>query len=132
MTTELFWLTATSLMIGVMWVPYVLNRIATRGLMRAVGNPRADDKPHSPWAERALLAHTNALESLVIFAALILVAHAAGVSNGITQGAAMIFFFARLAHYIVYTIGIPFARTLTFATGAFCYIAIALTLLGVL
>jgi len=111
MTTELFWLTATSLMVGVM----------SRGLLRAVGNPRPDDKPHSPWAERALLAHSNALESLVIFAALILVAHAAGVSNGITQGAAM-----------VYIIGIPFARTLTFATGAFCYIAIALTLLGVL
>ena len=119
MTTELYWLTASALLVGLMWMPYVLNRIAVRGLMRAVGNPQADDKPHSPWAERALLAHKNALESLVVFAALVLVAHAADISNGITQGAVVIFFFARLAHYIVYILGIPFARTLTFAVGAF-------------
>lgn len=132
MTVELTWLTLTAVLVGVLWLPYVLNRIMVRGLIRAVGNPMPDDKPHSAWAERALLAHKNAVENLVVFATLVLVANAAGVSNGITQGAVVVFFFARLAHYIVYTMGIPFARTLTFAAGAFSYLAIGLSLLGLI
>lgn len=132
MTTELFWLTLTALMIGLMWVPYVLNRIGVRGLIRAVGNPQADDKPHSPWAERALRGHENAIESFAVFAALVLIANAANISNGLTETAAMLFFIARLAHYGVYMAGIPVLRTLTFALGAFSYIAIGLTILGVL
>ena len=38
MTTELFWLTATVLMTALMWMPYILNRIAVRGLIGALAN----------------------------------------------------------------------------------------------
>lgn len=132
MTTEIYWLTLTTLMTGLFWVPYILNRIAVRGLGRAMGNPLSTDAPHSPWAERALAAHTNAVENLVIFAALILAAHAVGVSNGVTEGTAMIYFIARLAHFLVYLFGIPGARTLTFAVSWICQMAIGLSILGLL
>lgn len=132
MTTEIYWLVLTTVVTAIFWVPYVLNRIAVRGLLRAIGNPQASDKPHSPWAERALLAHQNAIENLIIFASLILAAHAAGVSNSITEGAAALYFLARVGHYFVYVFGIPGARTLTFATGWLCQMAIGLTLLGVI
>lgn len=132
MTTEIYWLILTTIMTALFWLPYVLNRIAVRGLLRAMGNPLATDKSHSPWAERALAAHTNAVENLVIFAALILAGHAVGVSNAVTEGAAVIYFLARLAHFVVYVFGIPGARTLTFAVSWMCQIAIGFSILGLL
>ncbi len=130
MTTELFWLTATVLMTALMWMPYILNRIAVRGLIGALANETPQSPPHAPWAQRAMAAHKNAVENLVVFAPAVLVAHLAGVSGGVTTTAAMLYFFARLAHYVVYTAGIPVARTLAFAVGAFSTIAIALAALG--
>lgn len=130
MTTELCWLAATVLMTSLMWMPYILNRIAVRGLWGALANQTPQSAPHAPWAERAIAAHMNAVENLVVFAPAVLLAHVAGVSNGITATAAMLYFFARLGHYIVHTAGIPVARTLTFTVGAFCTIAIVLSAMG--
>ncbi len=130
MTTELFWLTATVLMTALMWMPYILNRIAVRGLVGALANETPASPPHAPWATRAMAAHKNAVENLVVFAPAVLVAHLAGATGGLTATAAMLYFFARLVHYIVYTVGIPVVRTLAFAAGAFATIAIALAALG--
>ena len=77
-----------------------------------------------------MAAHKNAVENLVVFAPAVLVAHLVGVSSGVTTTAAILYFFARLAHYVVYTAGIPVARTLAFAVGAFSTLAIALAVLG--
>lgn len=132
MTTELYWLAATVLMTSLMWMPYVLNRIAVRGLWGALANETPQSPPHAPWAERAMAAHKNAVENLVVFAPAVLVAHVIGVSTSVTATAAMLYFLARLVHYVVYTAGIPVARTLSFAVGAFSTIAIALVVLGAL
>lgn len=132
MTAEIYWLTLTSLVTALMWAPYILNRIAVRGLIAATGNPSPDDKPHSGWAERAILAHKNAVENLVVFAAVVLAANAAGVSTETTAAAAMIYFYARVAHYAIYIAGVPFLRTLAFAAGMLCQVAIALSVLGAL
>ncbi|MBS0530637.1 MAG: MAPEG family protein, partial [Proteobacteria bacterium] len=37
MTRELFWLTCTVILTGLLWVPYVLNRCQVRGLGGAMG-----------------------------------------------------------------------------------------------
>jgi len=68
MTTEIYWLVLTIVVTAIFWMPYVLHRIAVRGLLRVIGNLQASDKPHSPWAERALLVHQNAVKNLIIFA----------------------------------------------------------------
>ena len=131
MSTELFWMTLTILMTSLFWLAYVLNRIAVRGLMRTLDSSKAevcDDL--SPWAQRAAAAHRNAVENLVLFApAVLLLAHL-GISTGITQTAAAIYFFARLAHYFVYAAGIPAARTLCFAVGWASTFALLLTALA--
>lgn len=132
MSMELYWLTATALLTSLMWVPYIINRIAVRGLVVSLGYAGPDARPHSPWAERAMAAHRNAIENLVVFAPVVLAAHAAGVSNGLTATAAGLFFASRFVHYIVHTAGVPVLRTLAFAVSAFSTIAIALSVLGVI
>ena len=39
MTREIFWLTLTVILTGLLWVPYVLNRCKVRGLGGAMANP---------------------------------------------------------------------------------------------
>ena len=64
MSRELFWLTATVILTGVLWVPYILDRMMVRGLMGAMDNPSPNDKPQSPWAQRLYLrAHQRGRKS---------------------------------------------------------------------
>ena len=128
MKTELLYLTLVTALTGLLWVPYILDRIATRGLLDAVGYP-ANPKPQSPWAVRLMRAHDNAVENLVVFAALVLVANAVGVSNGVVAGAAVVYFWARLVHAVAYTFGVPWLRTLAFTVGFVAQAAIALQIL---
>ncbi len=132
MTTELYWLVLTALMTALFWVPYILDRIATQGFINAVGYPTGDVPPQSAWAVRAKKAHYNAIESLAVFAPLVLALHVLGLSTGLTAGAAAAYFFARLVHYIVYLAAIPVARTLAFAVGWAATVIIGLTVLGIL
>ena len=132
MTDELYWLTLTALMTAIFWLPYILNRLKEMGIGQAVFNPNSDPSPEALWAKRMMCAHQNAVENLVIFAPLVIVLQLAGAATSLTATAAMIYFFARLAHFIVYTLGIPGLRTITFAVGFFCQIIIGLTALGVL
>ena len=62
-------------------------------------------------AGRAQRAHRNMLESLVLFAALVLIAQATGKANATTALGAEIFFWARLAYALVYLAGIPWVRS---------------------
>ena len=39
MKTELFYLAMVTAFTGLLWVPYILDRLAVRGLMDAVGYP---------------------------------------------------------------------------------------------
>jgi uncharacterized MAPEG superfamily protein len=130
MSKELMWLTYTVILTGLLWIPYVLDRIMVRGLMGAMANPSRDDKPQTAWAQRMYFAHTNAVENLIIFAPLVLILHAINHSTETTVLACAVFFWARLAHVIVYTLGIPGLRTLSFAVGFFAQAALALAIFG--
>ena len=132
MQAELYWLTLTALMTALFWVPYILDRIAVQGLMNAISYPTAELPAQSAWALRAGKAHANAVENLVVFAPLVLTLHLLGLSTGLTASAAAVYFFARLAHYLVYLAGIPVVRTLTFAIGWAAMFVIGLTVLGIL
>jgi uncharacterized MAPEG superfamily protein len=117
----LLWVTALT---AVMWVPYIVDRIMVRGILDAVGYP-ATPKPQSPWAQRMMAAHTNAIENLVVFAALVVVTQNAGISNDATVMACMVYFWARVVHLISYTLALPWVRTLAFAAGFFCQATLA-------
>lgn len=129
-TKELYWLTLTVLMTALFWVPYVLDRMFVRGLMGTLSAAIPETgQPQSGWAQRAASAHWNAVENLVIFAPAVLTANLLGVSTPATQFAVVLYFFARLAHFVVYTLGVPVARTLTFTAGWIAQIVILASIL---
>jgi len=66
------------------------------------------------WLGRAQRAHRNILESLVLFAILVLVAHVSGQSNAMTALGAAIYFWARVAYAAIYMLGITWVRSLVF------------------
>lgn len=124
MKPELVYLTWVTLLTALLWLPYILDRLAVRGVPDTVGYP-ANPKPQSPWAQRLKAAHGNAVENLVVFATLVLVANALGISNGTIATAALVYFWARVVHAIAYTLAWPWVRTLAFAVGFAAQMAVA-------
>ena len=102
-----------------MWLPYILARIIIIGLMPTL-KYQLDNSAQPEWAVRAKRAHYNAIENLVPFAGLVIVAHFLDATNDATYAAAIAYFWLRIAHYIVFVSGISFLRTLVF-TG--CWLA---------
>jgi uncharacterized MAPEG superfamily protein len=129
MSVELKYLALVTVFTALMWIPYIFNMIMVRGVMDAVGYPE-NPKPLAPWARRMKAAHYNAVENLVVFAALVLVANAVGVKGEATALACMIYFWARVVHYLVYTFAIPWARTVAFVVGVGCQLTLACKILG--
>jgi uncharacterized MAPEG superfamily protein len=114
MTIELsllVWSAALTLVLAVVGLQGALQQV---GLETLIGN--RDNMPEiTGWAGRAIRAHRNLLENLVLFAILVLTAKAVGVSNGMTETGAYLFFFGRIAHAGVYIAGIVWVRTATWA-----------------
>ena len=137
MSDELFWLALTAVLTVFEVVPYLLERIGRIGLMNALGynaqsghgdtNQPSETQP--AWAARAYRAHINSVENLAVFAILVLIAHITKIGGETVACAAMVYFFARIAHYLVYAMGIPVLRTLTFATSLGAMLTIAYVLL---
>src|SRR5258708_21467559 len=124
MITELMYLVAVTGLTGLMWIPYILDRIAVWGLADTVGYPE-NPKHQSPWARRMKSAHANAVENLAVFAALVLAAHAAGISNNATVYACALYFWARVVHFVAYTAALPWVRTLGFVAGFLAHAVLA-------
>lgn len=111
-----------------LWIPYILNQILVQGVVDAVGYPK-DPKPLAPWAMRMQAAHKNAVENLVVFVVLVLVAKVMGISSEVTVLTCVIYFWARVVHAVVYAFRIPFIRTLAFTVRFACQVAIAFEIL---
>ena len=75
-----------------------------------------------------MFAHDNAVENLVIFATLVLILAQLDYSTKWTALACAVYFWARLAHVIVYTMGVPVFRTLAFAVGFAAQAVLALAI----
>ncbi len=116
MTTDLKMLAWTAGITILMWLPYILAHIMDVGMMKAL-TYEADDKALPAWAARAKKAHYNAIENLAPFAALIIVAQLTSQADNATAASAITYFWARVAHYVLYVAGVPFGRTLSFAVG---------------
>ena len=116
MSPELKYLALVTVLTGLLWVPYILNEIMVRGLPDAVGYPESP-KPLAKWAQRLKAAHYNAVENLVVFAALVLVACVAGIHDPAVATAACVYFWARVVHVVAYTLAVPWVRTLSFVVG---------------
>ncbi|MGH3628016.1 MAG: MAPEG family protein [Sciscionella sp.] len=97
----------------------ILVVVSAAGAQRQVGMAAlAGNREGAPeltgWAGRAIRAHRNMLENLVLFAILVLTCQAAGVRNSMTLLGAELFFWGRVAHAVCYILGLIWVRTLVF------------------
>jgi uncharacterized MAPEG superfamily protein len=109
--------------------------IAVLGATQQLGLPKlAGNREHMPevtgWAGRAERAHRNMLESLVLFAVLVLLARALNISNSMTVLGAQLFFWGRLAHAVLYIAGIAWVRTAAWAVSIVGLVLIFLQLIS--
>jgi uncharacterized MAPEG superfamily protein len=102
MTTDLTYLAYTAILTGSLWIPYVISQVVTNGF----------------------LTPANAVEVFGPFAALVLVAHTAGKASESTAFWTMFFFWSRLAHAVVYLLGLPYIRTVVFTAGWVAVVAL--------
>lgn len=130
LTPELYWLTLTCLLTGLLWVPYILQLIVQLGPVRAIWDPTGAHPHEADWALRAKRAHYNAVENLAVFAPLVLVVTLTGTGTDLTATLAATYFFLRLAHYLIHTAALPVIRTVVFLGGWACQMVLGLTVLG--
>ena len=114
MSTELELLVWSAVLAMVQMLIAVLAAQSQVGLPMLAGNREAMP-PLAGWGDRARRAHLNMLESLVIFAVVVLVAELAGRTDETTALGAWLFFGGRVAYALVYLAGIPWVRTAVWA-----------------
>ncbi len=114
MNVELCYLTMSVGLCLVLPFLYVPARVLSWGLKDVVGYPE-NPPPVPAWSARLKQAHSNLVENLVPFACLVLVAQVASISTPLTIFAAALFFWCRVAHALMYTLKIPWFRTLAHA-----------------
>ena len=113
---------------------FVQMLVAATGANQAVGLPTlAGNREGLPeikgWAGRAKRAHLNMVENMVLFAALVLIAAAAGKANAMTAMGAAIFFWGRAAYAVIYVAGIAWLRTAAWFVSVIGMVMIAIELL---
>src|SRR4030088_2203897 len=122
MSTDLKYLAVTAILTATLWIPYVIAQLTTNGPLKPQNYVDPTPRPLPLWGKRADRAYVNAVETFAPFAALVIVVHLAGKANAMTAFWAASYFWGRLAHAVVYLLGIPLVRTVLFTLG---YVAIA-------
>ncbi len=133
MTPELWYLFLTSVLLAILWIPHIVGQVVTDGLLKPQEYINLRDGTKSPaWVQRANRAHVNLVEQFGPFIGLVVVAHLSGISNSATQMAALVFFWARIAHALVMLIGFKhfMARTLIFTVSFFALLVFAWQILA--
>jgi uncharacterized MAPEG superfamily protein len=117
MTTDLRYLALTAFLTAALWIPYVVAQVLTNGPLAPANYVDPAPRPLPLWGRRADRTYLNAVECFAPFAALVIVAHISGKADAMTAFWSGCFFWLRLAHAVVYLLGIPYVRTLIFTLG---------------
>src|SRR5712692_8906209 len=117
MTTDLKYLAFTAFLTAALWIPYIIAQVVTNGFLAPPNYVDPTPRPVPLWGKRADRAYLNAVEVFAPFAALVIIVHLAGKANAMTAFWAISFFWLRLAHAVVYLLGLPYVRTLVFTLG---------------
>ena len=131
MKTELFYLLLSAILTGLLWIPVVIGYVTSRGVLDDEAYKVAPTSPLPDWVNRANRAHVNAVENFAPFAAVVLIAHSAGVWTSVTETSAAVYFYARVAHAIVHVTGFSMfrARTVLFTVAWIAFLMFAIELL---
>jgi uncharacterized MAPEG superfamily protein len=131
MSPELTYLAYTIALLFVVVLIQGAAGILNNGALVMARN-RDNLKPPTTFQARSKRAVDNFRENLWLFAPLVLIASAAGVSNQWTVLGAQVFFLSRVVHAACYLIGIPYVRTLAWLAGVIACALIFLALFGIL
>lgn len=131
------YLALSGILTVLLWVPYIAARVFVWGFPTFLNNYPANfpkEQPESPlWVTRAQRAHLNMVETMPAFVAVVTAALFAATINADVLGPAIqwagIFFFARIAHAVVYIMGIPYLRTPVYLVSWFAILAIGFSLI---
>jgi len=128
MSVELMMLLYSTILLLLVILAQAGLAIHQNGLMAQAGS--RDNLPEPSVVRLRLQRLTaNLQENLVMFAAVVLIANAAGISNATTVLGASIFLYSRIAHAIVYAFGWPVIRPLFYFASLYGLISIVLEIL---
>jgi uncharacterized MAPEG superfamily protein len=119
MTTELWYLFLTTILLAILWIPHIIGSVQTAGLLTPEEYRIGRNVAFPHWVRRADRAHVNLVEQYGAFAGLVVIAHLTGVHDAVTVWCAIVFFWARIAHAVIYISGFSQfrARTAVFSIG---------------
>lgn len=124
MSIELTYLAWTAILTALIRIPWMLNKVAIRGLASVSRYPR-ESQPLSGWAHRLWIAHEDAVDNLVVFGILIGLLHASGHTNAVTVISAATYFWARVVHVVVYAFAVPWIKTAAHVVSFLAILALA-------
>ena len=116
MSADLKYLAFTAILTASLWIPYIACQVMTNGGLTPPNYLDPTPRPVPLWGRRADRTYINAVETFAPFAALVIVAHLTGKAEAIAFWAVS-YFWLRLAHAVVYLLGIPYLRTILFTLG---------------
>ncbi len=116
MTTEALMLAATGGLLFLLTVIQGTRNVLVLGVATAAGNQH-DIALWTGWNDRLNRAIRNLIEAIAIFAPIVIAVQISGLNNETTAMGAQIFVIARIAHAVVYTLGVPWVRTAAWAVG---------------
>ena len=129
MTTEALMLAATGGLVLLLTVIQGTRNVLVLGLPTAASNQH-DIAPWTGWNDRLNRAIRNLIEASAIFAPIVIAVQISGLNNETTAMGAQIFVIARIAHAVVYTLGVPWVRTAAWFMGVVGIIMVGSPLLG--
>jgi uncharacterized MAPEG superfamily protein len=112
MTTELILLGWTLVLALVQIMLTAAFRTQETGLSYNMGPRDAAAPPMRPVTARLQRAQANLFETLPLFAAAVLIAHAAGREGGLTLLGCQLYLAARVVYLPLYAAGVPLVRSL--------------------
>ena len=125
-------LTMLAYSVGLLFVLIVLQAgvgIRAQGLM-PLANSRDNLPEPSTLQLRMKRVVDNHREGLALFAPLALIVAVADMSNPTTVMAAQVFFYARVAHAVLYVFGVPLVRPLAWGVGILATVRLFLAVVG--
>ncbi|WP_394392079.1 MAPEG family protein [Shewanella woodyi] len=113
MQTAYYYLALCGILTIFLWTPYILSRMITWGLPQFLNSYPKEIPPQPDWAKRSQRVHLNMVETMPAFIAVVVAAGFLATNEGINQVAlwSQVFFYARIAHAILYSFAVPYLRT---------------------
>jgi uncharacterized MAPEG superfamily protein len=130
MTTELTMLAWTLVLALVQVFLPVMGRTKQLGTKWNAGPRDAPLPPPDPVTGRLERAQKNLYETLPLFIAAVLAAHAAGREGTFTAIGAQLYFWGRVVYVPLYALGVPFVRSLVWLVSLAGLLMIVAALFG--